>query len=430
MRVLLLGGYGLVGLEVAKALLRAGHDVTGLARSAARGRAMLPEAEWIAADIATLTEAEDWRPYLDGMDAVVNAAGVLQSGIRDRVVATQRDGILGLIAACEAQGPRVFVQISAVGASPEATTAFMRSKGEADDALTVSSLDWTIFRPGLVIAPTAYGATSLLRVLASVPIVQPVMSGGAEIQTVDVREVAEAVVRALEGGHAGKSYDLVEEKPHRLTDILRQLRAWQGFAEARAVIAVPSTLGRLGARLADLAGFLGWRPAFRTTALEVLEQNVVGDPAPWKDASGQRLKSLPQTLRDLPATAQERRYARTQLVFPLLLLTLSLFWLLSGFIALLRLEAAAGVLGADVSPGLAFAIVIVGAVVDIAIGFALLVRGLVRTAALAAVAVSLAYLLGGSLLTPWLWADPLGPLVKVLPGIALAMAVWAMAGER
>ena len=37
------------------------------------------------------------------------------------------------------------------------------------------------------------------------------------------------------------------------------------------------------------------------------------------------------------------------------------------------------------------------------------------------VLVSLIYLLGASLLTPQLWLDPLGPLVKVLPGLVLAV---------
>jgi hypothetical protein len=44
--------------------------------------------------------------------------------------------------------------------------------------------------------------------------------------------------------------------------------------------------------------------------------------------------------------------------------------------------------------------------------------------------VSLAYLLLGAVLTPYLWADPLGPLVKIVPGIGLASAVAALAEER
>ncbi len=409
MRVLVLGGYGLIGLEIAKALLRAGHGVVGLARSAARGKALLPDADWIGADIAKLVEADGWRPHLAKVDAVVNAAGVLQSGIRDQVTATQRDGILGLIAACKDGGPRLFIQVSAVGASPDASTAFLRSKGQADAALMASGLDWTIFRPGLVLAPTAYGATSLLRTLAAVPLVQPVMSGEAQVQTVDVEAVAEAVLLALKGDLAGKSFDLVEEDAHSLVEILRHLRAWQGFPKARSVVVLPRGLGAIGAKLADLAGLMGWRPALRTTALKVLEENVLGDPAPWRQMTGSALASLPETLQRLPSTVQERSFARTQLVFPVLLLALSAFWLLSGVIALWRQEEAVAVLGDSLAPSVAYLAVLVGAGLDLAIGLALLFRRLVRPAALAAIAVSLAYLAGGTVLTPSLWLDPLDP---------------------
>ncbi len=36
----------------------------------------------------------------------------------------------------------------------------------------------------------------------------------------------------------------------------------------------------------------------------------------------------------------------------------------------------------------------------------------------------------GTILTPWLWADPFGALVKVLPGIVLALVAAAMLEER
>ena len=57
-------------------------------------------------------------------------------------------------------------------------------------------------------------------------------------------------------------------------------------------------------------------------------------------------------------------------------------------------------------------------------------RPWLRLACFGAVAVSLGYLAGGTLLTPHLWADPLGVFVKVFPGIGLALAVASIAEER
>ena len=53
-----------------------------------------------------------------------------------------------------------------------------------------------------------------------------------------------------------------------------------------------------------------------------------------------------------------------------------------------------------------------------------------QVALLGMVAVSAAYLLGGTLLRPDLWADPLGPFVKILPGAVLALAALAILDER
>jgi hypothetical protein len=67
---------------------------------------------------------------------------------------------------------------------------------------------------------------------------------------------------------------------------------------------------------------------------------------------------------------------------------------------------------------------------DIALGLAVLFRAYARRACHAMIAVALGYLIFGTLLTPALWLDPLGPLVKVFPSIMLALATSAVLEER
>jgi hypothetical protein len=43
---------------------------------------------------------------------------------------------------------------------------------------------------------------------------------------------------------------------------------------------------------------------------------------------------------------------------------------------------------------------------------------------------AIAYLAGATIWTADLWADPLGPLVKILPGIVLSMTLAALLDER
>ena len=70
---------------------------------------------------------------------------------------------------------------------------------------------------------------------------------------------------------------------------------------------------------------------------------------------------------------------------------------------------------------LAITSVLFWAVVDIVIGLAFAFRKYAYSACWAAVGVSLFYLAASTVTLPSLWMDPLGPLVKVVPSIVLAL---------
>ncbi len=432
MRVLVLGGYGFIGLAIARSLHAAGHDVTGLGRSATTGPGLFPAIRWVSADIARLVSPADWQPLLADIDVVVNAAGALQDGARDDLERIHHTAIAALVAACEARGGIRLVQISAPGANDDAATAFMRSKARGDAAVKRSALPWVVLRPGLVLGANAYGGSALLRMMAALPLVNFLALPDKRIQTVALDDVTHIVRDAVEGRLAdGADLDLVEAHAHRLDEIVAQLRRWLGLPAPWATIVLPRWCLRVVSGVADALGTLGWRSPLRATAMRSIENEVIGDAAPLRLLRGADLKSLTQTLDAMPATIQERWFARLYLLMPLMVATLSVFWLASGAIALLDVARAAAVLPAESVPrNVANTLVIGGALVDIALGLAILVRPVARRACLGMVATTLAYLLAGSLLTPGLWLDPLGPLVKVLPAMLLALVAMAVLEER
>jgi uncharacterized protein YbjT (DUF2867 family)/uncharacterized membrane protein len=430
MRILVLGGYGLIGSAIVRRLVLDGHDVTGLGRSAKKGYAVSKTARWMSADLAKLTTPDRWKDLLSGFDAVVNAAGVLQSGLTDKVSSTQEYAIKALIKACETEGVTRFIQISAPGVDETSDTDFYRTKARADAALMESGLNWLIFRPGLVISAQAYGGTSLLRMLAAFPFIQPLIYPDIHIQTVSVEDVADAVSRALADEITGEIFDLVSPERTTLEGLVTRFRDWLGFAPAAFTLKLPKLLGAITAMIADVSGFLGWRSALRSTALKVLRRDVVGDGTAWERQTGHRLKSLEDTLNDIPSTAQERIYARSMLAFPLLLFTLSVFWIVSGVIGFISAEQAIAVLGNAFTPLLRDMFVYGGSVADIMIGLALIIRPWTRKAAIASILLCFGYLFASVVISPHLWADPLGPMVKVFPAMALALAVTALAETR
>jgi uncharacterized protein YbjT (DUF2867 family) len=430
MRILILGGYGFIGAEIIRAVLAEGFDCVGLGRSAATGARIVPGARWIGADISSLDAPEKWTPHLSGIDAIVNAAGALQDGARDDLDAVHHRSIASLVSAAEQARVKCFVQISAPGAEETASTAFLRTKAAGDKAVRASLLDWIVLKPGLVIGRNAFGGTTLLRMIAGFPLMTPLVASAAKIQTVSIDDVTDAVISALKGEIAlRRDYDLVEDAPHSLREIVRGVRSQIGFPAARAEPDLPAWIGAGFSALADLAGWLGWRSPLRSTAVKVLRDDVVGNPAPWREATGRSLRSFDESVLVIPSTAQERLYTRVQLALPVMVASLALFWIGSGVIALAQSDRAAAMLPA-VGFSLARMLAIAGSLADIAIGAALLWRPAARIAAVLSTLLAGAYLVAGTILAPALWGDPLGVYVKVIPVIVLGAVVALLLEER
>lgn len=427
MTILILGATGFIGQQVVLTLSQAGHRVIGLGRDTRQACARFPDANWIARDLRSLRQAADWQPLLEYVTAVVNCAGALQDGMRDDLVAVQREAMLALqLAAASRAKPPLIVQISAPENLATAGTAFMATKLEADRALAASGLPHVILRPTVVVGRNAYGGTALLRAIASFPGVLPLVDAKSPMNAVHVYDVAQAVLDAVEGRiAAGSDLVLASEPTRSVEEMARFYRRWLGLPAA-PVIRLPSAFARPLSFAADHAGRLGWRSPLRSTAIRISGIGV----APEKTRP--TLSTPDPTLRLAmePAAAQDLWFARLYLLKPLMILTLSLFWIVSGVVPLLDPITTSLRFGASMSAGMALTVTILTSLLDIALGVAILVQPWARRAMLGMIAVSLAYLAGGTLIEPILWLDPLGPLVKVIPSILLTLATLAILEER
>ena len=430
LRAVVLGGYGLIGASVMRALSDAGFAVTGVGRSGLSARKFAPDADWEIFDIGTMS-VEGWKITLKDVDVVVNASGALQGGARDNLT-TIHETALERIGEALDGSDTLIIQISAAGVAEDASTEFFRSKARGEAAMRAAGVPLVILRPTLVLAPAAYGGTALLRASAAIPFVLPKVLPNSKVQCVLIDDLARAVVDAAKGRIApGTEVDVTGPDALRLPDLLGRIRRWQGFPAAWIDLPVPRVLTRALGFAADIAGHLGWRSPLRSTALRVLEDGVQGDAQALTDAGGTSCRGTDDIFAALPSTIQERWFARAYLMFPLAVLTLSVFWIVSGLMGAVSFGNAQSVLTtrgwSPVSAGLA---VVIGSVVDVALGVLILWRSKFRRAALGMIAVSFAYLISGTLAAPDIWVDPLGPYVKILPSIALALFVLALADDR
>jgi uncharacterized protein YbjT (DUF2867 family) len=427
MRVLLLGATGLIGSAIAARLRRDGVTVVAVARGGGTALRRLGLDRIVHLDLRHATRPEHWRDALDGVDAVINAAGVLQDGAATQAV--QQAAPAALYSACAAAGVRRIVHISALGAD-HPVSLFSRSKQEIEETLSASDLDWVILRPAVVVGRAAYGGSALFRGLAALPLL-PVPRRSGQIQAVQLDEVAETAARMVRRD-APSRIVLELAAPEALTfdQAVARYRAWLGWRPARTV-PMPDWLMGVAYRLGDLAGRLGWRPPIRTTTRLEMERGAVGDPSGWTRLTGIAPRTLAEALAAEPASVQERWFARLFLLKPTILVTLGLFWIATGLISLGPGRALAEAMMREAGGGaLSGAAVVAGALADLAIGIGILVRRTAKPALLAALALSLAYLATGSLMQPSLWADPLGPLMKILPILALNLVALAILEDR
>ncbi|HEX6996204.1 MAG TPA: SDR family oxidoreductase [Gammaproteobacteria bacterium] len=427
MRVLVLGANGFIGAAVTARLLARGDEVVGVARRFGAEHSAL---RWVRIDIARARSEADWRPHLEGIDAVVNCAGVLQDAPGTSARGVHVDGIAALAAACEQAGIRRFVHLSAVGADRESLSPFSETKKAGEEALSSRDLDWVILRPSVVVGRAAYGGSALLRGLAALPVLPGIPDAGP-LQIVQLGDLVATILFFLEpGAPARVALDVAGPERLSFDDVVLAYRRWLRFGPPRR-IRVPRWLFALGYKLGDLVGALGWRTPIRTTARRELVRGAVGDPGRWIEITGIEPQPLGAALAAEPASVQERWFARLYFVKPIVFAIFAAFWILTGLVSLgpgwdVGIEyMVRGGAGAVAVPG-----VVAGALADIVIGIGIAIRRTSKPALYAALAISVFYLVTGTILLPELWADPIGPMMKIWPIIALNLVALAIVEDR
>jgi uncharacterized protein YbjT (DUF2867 family) len=435
-RVLLLGASGLIGRFVTDDLRARGFRVIGVARKFSASQkinAFDLEMPLLAMDTAALARLFSEHE----IDIVVNCLGVLQDGPGSDTSAVHRDFVARLLQAVDHCGRAVrLVHISIPGTADDDRTAFSTTKRAAEALIAASGHAYAILRPGFVVAPSAYGGSALVRALATLPIDLPGDVSATPFQPVAVEDVA-TTIAFLAARAAGDmelnavSWDLMQPQKISLGGVIDQFRFAFGTAKMPRV-RLPSFMLDLGARCGDLVNRLGWMPPMRTTAIAELRRGVRGDPRTWMQATGIVPKTITEAIGRHAASIQDKWFARLFLIKPLAIASLALFWTLSGFIALvISFPATKAILDSHgFPPAIAAPFAAVTSLMDMSIGMLIGFRRTCAAGLVAGIFVSLGYMAGTALLTPDLWIEPLGALVKTGPAIVLMLVALMMLDNR
>lgn len=267
-KILVIGGAGFIGGHLVSALVDAGREVVVSTRRRESGKRLwpLPIVDVVESDISD--DATLGRLLRD-VDAVINLVGILHGdsgrpygkAFEAAHVALPRR----IVAACRKAGVTRLMHMSALGASSDGPSMYLRSKaaGEAvveeagslaDDA-TAPPFNVTIFRPSVVFGQDDHFLNLFATMQRWLPVI-PLAKADATFQPVWVRDVAAAFVSALDDGESfARTYELTGPRVYTLADLVRLSGVLRGGSggRSRPILPLPDALGRLQAAFLEFA---------------------------------------------------------------------------------------------------------------------------------------------------------------------------------
>jgi len=284
--VFVAGGSGAIGIPLVRALVVAGHQVTALTRSPAK-REML---EALGAS-AALADALD----RDALVAAVTAAhpthvihqltALPKDGPRrtSDIEVTNRlriDGTRNLLQAAIGAHARRFIvgsfaplAGSAAAASGAAAAAVRSMESQVLGATQQGLLEGVVLRYGMFYGPGVPSTAALVKKVRKRLL--PVVRGDTgQLPLIHIDDAVSATVLALDAAPAGSTYEIVDDHPASVTEIVTTLAK---YIEAGPPFRVPAWLPRLVAPyLARVTAIrmplsnarakaeLGWHPKYPT----------------------------------------------------------------------------------------------------------------------------------------------------------------------
>ncbi len=250
-KVCIVGGTGYVGGYVSARLTSLGYPVRVLSRRPARRRdhLVLPTLEAVECNVHDLPELTE---AMKGCGTVINLCGILHATKRDPFSKVHVDLVDRIIEASRHNRVGRLIHLSAVGASDEAPSRYLKSKALGEQhVLAAADLAPSVLRPSVIFG---VGDSFLNRFvqLAQLTMVLPLACPEARFAPVYVEDVASAVATVVrDNACAGQTYDLCGPGQYSLKELVEMSYREAGLQ--RRVLGLNDSLSKLQAKLFGLS---------------------------------------------------------------------------------------------------------------------------------------------------------------------------------
>lgn len=158
-KILVIGASGFVGRGIAQALLASGDEVRCLARNPARVQDLAKVGcETVKGDISDLASMQRALESVEAAYISIHTLSPQHSDTADQgFMELEMKGLQNIVTACRTHGVRRLIYITFLGAAPDAPSAWIRGRWEAEQLLLNSGLEVTVIRPGQIVGAGGQG---------------------------------------------------------------------------------------------------------------------------------------------------------------------------------------------------------------------------------------------------------------------------------
>ena len=231
------GATGFVGGHLLDQAIHGGHEVRALTRRAQPAR---PGVDWIR---GTLTDMPALARLIEGADAVIHVAGVVNAPDRSGFAAGNIAGTEAVLAAAHSADVPRFIHVSSLSAREPHLSLYGWSKLEAEKRVAASGLDWSIVRPSAVYGPGDMEMRDLFRLaqrgLALLP-------PDGRMSAVEVSDLARLLLILSVRSGSREVFEVDDGRAWRHAEFARAIGVAVGHHVR--VVHLPAGLLRLGAR--------------------------------------------------------------------------------------------------------------------------------------------------------------------------------------
>lgn len=220
-RILITGGTGFVGRYIVKLTLQRSYDVHLIVRNSEKARALFGEAPKIY-QIDEFTNVEKLKKIIEIINPqfVIHLIGIIQEKGEDTFEKVHYEYSKALYEALKDLSVEKIIHMSALGVDERAPSDYHITKLKAEKELIKTGIPYIILRPSFIVGPEQLLFLKLKPALKILPILIFPDIGKYYFQPVDVRDVAECFINAIDYNGNG-IFELCGDEKVTLRDIVR-----------------------------------------------------------------------------------------------------------------------------------------------------------------------------------------------------------------